>query len=122
MRGVEMEEVRKVRGVEMEEVRRVRGVEGDLWMRCRGGGGSLTHSTLLASSSPLIRWEIFPVGIITPSTRALLEEGGGVGEKVVVVVEEEQEEVDNLLDLLYTGAARQTTGLASLMDLLQVSL
>jgi len=38
----------------------------------------------------------------------------------VVVVEEEQEEVDNLLDLLYTGTARQTHGLIQLLNSLQV--
>ena len=47
----------------------------------------------------------------------LAEEGD---ERVVVVVEEEQEEVDNLLDLLYTGTARQTQGLIQLLESLQV--
>ena len=41
-------------------------------------------------------------------------------DKLVVVVEEEQEEVDNLLDLLYTGIARHTQGLDQLKAMMQV--
>jgi len=86
---------------------RVRGgVEGDVVVRS-WGGEAIAHKVLLAAASPLLRLAL----------DELAEEGD---ERVVVVVEEEQEEVDNLLDLLYTGTARQTHGLIQLLLLLRI--
>ena len=86
---------------------RVRGgVEGDVVVRSRSGGLAVAHRALLAATSPLLR-EVL-------GEQEEWEEGS------VVVVEEEQEEVDNLLDLLYTGTAMQTHGLIQLLNSLQV--
>ena len=82
------------------------GVEGDVVVRSRSGGLAVAHRALLAATSPLLRQVL--------GEQEEWEEGS------VVVVEEEQEEVDNLLDLLYTGTARQTQGLIQLLESLQV--
>ena len=88
-------------------LREVRGgVEGDVVVRSRRGGLAVAHRALLAASSPLLR--------------EVLVEQEEWEEGSVVVVEEEQEEVNNLLDLLYTGTARQTHGLIQLLHTLQV--
>ena len=67
------------------------------------------NAVILAACSPLLR-------------SSLVDSSSGDDPAVVLMLDYSREQVDNLLDLLYTGVAEMTPELHSLMTMLEVRL
>ena len=92
---------------------------GDLAVQTRGGATVTAHRTLLAASSAFIRSRLGVSHILT-MVRRLLEPPPSPDDPLVLVLEETQEEVDNWLDLVYTGRCVDTPGLQAILHTMQV--
>ena len=80
-----------------------------MFLRCHSGEVVGCHAVILAASSTVLRC-------------ALGDSSRGEDPAVVLMLDYSRDQVDNLLDLLYTGTAEKTPELDSLMRMLEVGL